>query len=305
MYDRAVAYHIQNGDHAAALSVLKQARGRRAARARRRAVCVASRVRFKHGRTPPSQAPFDKVEDLFYHFSVILMEQSPESTVRIWMTKPRLQATKLLPALIRYSQSYSRQAARDDVEPDWAMRYLEFCVSDGNEDPSIHNYLLSLYALQSDDGPLLKFLKSSSGLVDLQYALRVSTQHRQTKACIFIYSKMGLYEEAVKMALGEDINLAKENANLPPDREVQKRLWLMIARFIIEDANSDIKDSIHVRAQHARRASCCPVLTANAPALCFIAGARGMPCDLYRRRPSILPGFRCHRRVQNGDMRKT
>ena len=110
-------------------------------------------------------------------------------------------------------------------------------------------------ALQSDDGPLLKFLKSSGGLVDLQYALRVSTQHRQTKACIFVYSKMGLYEEAVKMALGEDINLAKENANLPPDREVQKRLWLMIARFIIEDANSDIKDSIHVRAQHARRES--------------------------------------------------
>jgi hypothetical protein len=258
VYDRAVAYHIQNGDHAAALSVLKQARGRRAARARRRAVCVASRVRFKHGRTPPSQAPFDKVEDLFYHFSVILMEQSPESTVRIWMTKPRLQATKLLPALIRYSQSHSRQAARDardDVQPDWAMRYLEFCVSDGNEDPSIHNYLLSLYALQSDDGPLLKFLKSSGGLVDLQYALRVSTQHRQTKACIFVYSKMGLYEEAVKMALGEDINLAKENANLPQDREVQKRLWLMIARFIIEDANSDIKDSIHVRAQHARRES--------------------------------------------------
>jgi len=74
VYDRAIAYHIQKGDYTAALSVLEQ-------------------------------APFDKVEELFYHFSVILMEQAPKSTVRIWMTKSRLQPTKLLPALIRYGQS--------------------------------------------------------------------------------------------------------------------------------------------------------------------------------------------------------
>jgi len=136
------------------------------------------------------------------------------------------------------------------------MRYLEFCVNEGNSDPSIHNYLLSRYALLRDDGPLLRFLKGSRGrgLVDLQYALRVSTQHRQTKACIFIYSKMGLYEEAVRMALGDDISLAKENANLPEDREMRKRLWLMIARHIIEDSSSDIKESIHVLEE-------CPLLS--------------------------------------------
>lgn len=81
------------------------------------------------------------------------MEQAPKSTVRIWMTKSRLQPTKLLPALIRYGQSRRLGMGRMEREGegendseqqiDWAMRYLEFCVNEGNSDPSIHNYLLS------------------------------------------------------------------------------------------------------------------------------------------------------------------
>ena len=36
---------------------------------------------------------------------------------------------------------------------------------------------------------------------DLQYALRLCTQHGKAQACILIYSAMGLYEEAVELAL--------------------------------------------------------------------------------------------------------
>jgi vacuolar protein sorting-associated protein 18 len=35
----------------------------------------------------------------------------------------------------------------------------------------------------------------------LQYALRLCTQHGKAQACILIYGAMGLYEEAVELAL--------------------------------------------------------------------------------------------------------
>ena len=40
-----------------------------------------------------------------------------------------------------------------------AIRYLEFCVQKlGNRETAIHNFLLSLYAKQSDKTQLLKYL---------------------------------------------------------------------------------------------------------------------------------------------------
>ncbi len=87
------------------------------------------------------------------------------------------------------------------------------------------------------------------------------TQHKKTKACVHIYSCMGLYEEAVALALrAGDVPLAKEHADKPPHGggggeeegsgypsfgnggggaggggdELRKRLWLMVARHLIE-----------------------------------------------------------------------
>ena len=108
-----------------------------------------------------------------------------------------------------------------------------------NEDQAIHNLLLSLYVQQSDDTPLLQMLKAEvrapasdawiradviltrhqlvprkplhpaaptclwlqRRFYDLQYALRLCMQHNKAQACILIYSAMGLYEEAVELAL--------------------------------------------------------------------------------------------------------
>ena len=36
---------------------------------------------------------------------------------------------------------------------------------------------------------------------DPQYALRLCTEHKQTRACVLIYAAMGLYEESVDHAL--------------------------------------------------------------------------------------------------------
>lgn len=42
------------------------------------------------------------------------------------------------------------------------------------------------------------------------------------------------WQEAVELALRVDVSLAKENADKPPSDELRKRLWLLIARHLIE-----------------------------------------------------------------------
>lgn len=71
---------------------------------------------------------------------------------------------------------------------------------------------------------------------DLRYALRVCTLEGRDRACVHIYSAMGLYEEAVELALSKvGVDLAKENASMPEDdEELQKKLWLRIAHHVIE-----------------------------------------------------------------------
>ncbi|CAN0058467.1 unnamed protein product, partial [Phaeothamnion confervicola] len=118
------------------------------------------------------KAPFEKVESLMYKHSARLMEADPASTVRTWMDRPQLRPTKLIPALVHYSES--RRAARRalaataataiasctksgsggggsgasaDGDVDWAVRYLEYCVDVLRQpDAATHNHLLTLYA---------------------------------------------------------------------------------------------------------------------------------------------------------------
>lgn len=108
-----------------------------------------------------------------------------------------------------------------------AIRYLEFCVEKlGNRETAIHNFLLSLYAKQSDKTLLLKYLYKYSKVCqyvcvyvcscvhwyvlqvdaaipyDARYALRVCQEVKGLdRACVHIYSVMGLLEEAVQLAL--------------------------------------------------------------------------------------------------------
>jgi len=52
---------------------------------------------------------------------------------------------------------------------------------------------------------------------------------------------MGLYDEAVDLALQFDTDLAKQNADKPENNEeLKKKLWLKIARHVVED-EKDIK----------------------------------------------------------------
>lgn len=74
---------------------------------------------------------------------------------------------------------------------------------------------------------------------DLTYALRICLELGLEKACVHLYATMGMYEEAVDLALTFDLELAKENANNPEaNDDLRKKLWLKIAKHTVEKENN-------------------------------------------------------------------
>ncbi|KAF9946294.1 hypothetical protein BGZ65_009872, partial [Modicella reniformis] len=179
--------------------------------------------------------------DTYYRFSPVLMENVPYETVSAWMRQPNLNPRNLIPALLKYDHKSLETGAQNQ-----AIRYLSFVVAQQNKDPAIHNFLLTLYATQParDESALLTFLSTEGREMhyNLDYALRICTQNNRIQSCVNIFSSMGLYGEAVDLALKHhDLELARINADKPEDDEMlRKTLWLKIARHVVKD-KKDIK----------------------------------------------------------------
>ncbi|XP_029454450.1 vacuolar protein sorting-associated protein 18 homolog [Rhinatrema bivittatum] len=209
-YERVISHHCQHDDYDEALNVLSRHRD----------------------------------EKLFYKFSPVLMQHIPKKLVDAWITMgKRLDARNLIPALVNYSQIGGTQQINE------AIRYMEFCVYELQEkEQAIHNYLLSLYAQCRPDS-LLPYLEQAGTNparihYDLKYALRLCAEHGHHRACVHVYKVMELYEEAVDLALQVDVDLAKSCADLPEeDEELQKKLWLKIARHVVQE-EKDVKKAM-------------------------------------------------------------
>ncbi|RCH94208.1 hypothetical protein CU098_004601, partial [Rhizopus stolonifer] len=190
--------------------------------------------------------------DVFYKFSPVLMENEPYETVNVWMRQSNLNPRQLIPALLRYDH---KKMIEKGPQQNQAIRYLSHVVTSlNNTDPAIHNFLLTLYACQKtiDETALLMFLRNEGRQMhyNLDYALRLCTQNGRTQSCVHIYSQMGLYEEAVNLALkNHDIVLARINADKPEDDDVlRKKLWLTIAKHVVQE-NKDIKSALEFLKQ--------------------------------------------------------
>lgn len=196
--------------------------------------------------------------DLYYRFGPVLIRHAPKETVDSWLRQPSLDPIRLIPALLQL-----QHIPRDPLSPNQAVRYLNHVIFEqGNTAPTIHNLIVTFYAALSpssssssgatypaDDAPLLRFLQSAPSdplngrpYYDLDYALRLCKQAGRTQPCVHIYSKMGLYESSVDLALEkDDLELAKMNADMPEDDDqLRKKLWLKIAKYVVQD-KQDIK----------------------------------------------------------------
>ncbi|KAK9222262.1 hypothetical protein WN944_010697 [Citrus x changshan-huyou] len=148
----------------------------------------------------------DGLPTLQYKFAPDLIMLDAYETVESWMTTNNLNPRKLIPAMMRYS---SEPHAKNETHE--VIKYLEFCVHRShNEDPGVHNLLLSLYAKQEDDSALLRFLQCKFGkgrengpefFYDPKYALRLCLKEKRMRACVHIYGMMSMHEEAVALAL--------------------------------------------------------------------------------------------------------
>ncbi|XP_067005382.2 vacuolar protein sorting-associated protein 18 homolog isoform X2 [Anabrus simplex] len=205
-FEKVIRQHIHKNDYLEALDILK-----------------------KHGR-----------KELFYQFSPTLMQAIPKQTVQALIAQGRnLNPAKLLPALVTC----------DDDQAGETIRYLEFCVKNlGCRQQAIHNYLLSLYArLRPDD--LMQYLAmqgqdASMVCYDIHYALRLCRERGLSEACVQLSALLGLWEAAVDLALGVDVELAKQTANLPQDDpELRKKLWLKIAQHVVREKD-DIQQAM-------------------------------------------------------------
>eukprot|EP01038_Epipyxis_sp_PR26KG_P012525 gene12525-16800_t len=61
-----------------------------------------------------SQAPIEKVAQLIYKTSPILIENEPEALVEMLITKPQLSIDSLLPAIIRYSSALDKHLSNNN-----------------------------------------------------------------------------------------------------------------------------------------------------------------------------------------------
>ncbi|KAK4784040.1 hypothetical protein SAY86_018408 [Trapa natans] len=188
--------------------------------------------------------------DLQYKFAPDLIMLDAYETVESWMTTKNLSPRKLIPAMMRYS---SEPHAKNETHE--VIKYLEYCVHRlHNEDPGIHNLLLSLYAKQEDDSVLLRFLQCKFGkgrengpefFYDAKYALRLCLKEKRMRACVHIYSMMSMHEEAVALALQVDPELAMAEADkVEDDEDLRKKLWLMIAKHVIKQEKGAKRENI-------------------------------------------------------------
>ncbi|KAE9588534.1 putative transcription factor C2H2 family [Lupinus albus] len=188
--------------------------------------------------------------DLQYKFAPDLIALDAYETVESWMATKNLNPRKLIPAMMRYSTEPHAKNETHEV-----IKYLEYCVHRlHNEDPGVHNLLLSLYAKQEDDSSLLRFLQCKFGkgqkdgpefFYDPKYAMRLCLKEKRMRACVHIYSMMSMHEEAVALALQVDPELAMAEADkVEDDEDLRKKLWLMIAKHVVEQEKGTKRENI-------------------------------------------------------------
>ncbi|OQR96192.1 vacuolar protein sorting-associated protein 18 [Thraustotheca clavata] len=215
-YEKVVTYHIHRGEYGAAIELLKG-------------------------------APTQKVEELYYKYSPELIIHKPKEVFEVWKAAETLDPSRLIPSIVRHVHQKDENVNRRSVL-ELAIDFLKFAIKQGNRDQTIHNYVVFLLAKHPDERLLINFLSKSSSeeqLFDPAFALRLCAQHEKNRACIYIYSAMGLYQEAVEKALQVDVSIAKEMANMPEDADLKKTLWTLIAKHTI-DAGGDIKEAMSI-----------------------------------------------------------
>ncbi len=214
-----------------------------------------------------TNAGFERVEELIYKFSPVLMEFQPEATVKMLISKKKIKVSKILPSLLRYStllDAYlTGKRSHDTVTLDmdstgakvnFAIKYLMEYVTNVHESVAeiiaFHSLIWFLAKYDTpDETTLCLYLERllqmklegffASLTLNYDYILRQCKIFKRQRGIVHAYFLIGMDYEAVEAALKVDISLAKKVALNPQDISQKKKLWLIIAEHIIAiDSNA-------------------------------------------------------------------
>lgn len=170
--------------------------------------------------------------DIVYKYSTVLLMNAPIITVDSWLRFENLDPTKLLPAILTYNKSNKKLK----ISLHQGIRYLDTYIKEiGNKDSIIHDTLLYLLiSNETNNEDILLNSLEEQGLnfyYNSDFILRLCLKFNKIKSAISIYSNLNFYEDAVNLALNNDlIELSMIIANKPNDDKIRKQLWLKIAK---------------------------------------------------------------------------
>eukprot|EP00878_Enallax_costatus_P011969 GHUV01012497.1.p1 GENE.GHUV01012497.1~~GHUV01012497.1.p1 ORF type:complete len:1028 (+),score=282.75 GHUV01012497.1:49-3132(+) len=175
--------------------------------------------------------------ELIYRFAPELLAAATAETVDFFIAAgARLDPRRLMPALVRFGEPDTLDSKRDQI-----MRYVGFAMDQLHcDDSAVANLGVALLSLESSEGRLLDFLARvrnplGKPLFDVKYALRLAKERNRRHACVKLLCELGLYEDAVALALAVDLELAKAVANGPEDDDsLRRKLWLSIAKHVVQ-----------------------------------------------------------------------
>lgn len=208
-----------------------------------------------------------KHASIWYTYTPVLINYKPRELLQSFRTYQFLNPWNLIPALLRYDPSlqalpinarrsvqprFSRQSmlnvSHHDIErvahqymemdDNPVIEYLNWVIDvQKNDDPTIHNLMIYLLAQKRSADRLDQFLKkeSENAYFSREFALRVCIPNRKFTSCVILYRDMGLFDNAVDMALyyNNYEDALKIVTDSVEDLDVKKRLAIKIIRYLV------------------------------------------------------------------------
>ena len=182
--------------------------------------------------------------ELVYENATILLMNYPKVT-ETWL-KLDLEYEKLLPALLKHQEQ--------------AIHFLQQVIMDKHykKNKQLNNaYLCLLITKPGTDKQIIKFINFTSNF-DTNFILRLCISHEKFHPAVLIYIEIGLFDQALELALKHDLtSLAEFILNkYDEDKQVEgikledanynvkRKLWLKFAKYLI-DKLDDLNETLH------------------------------------------------------------
>ncbi len=261
-YEDIILHHINEGQFDQAIVGLERLRekGEIFAKLDDSKIPEDEAARPKKSMVKTEKLPFDLIRDIIYSHGHVLMYENSGRTLDFLDKRDRSgeriiewELTKLMPGFMKVPFS-QRNHVIDFLEDD--------CVTTTRcKDRAVHNLYIMFLSDLDDEEKLAEYLRRQEELLltqemregqeareilfDTEFALKCFQRNHLIRPQLKLYSVMGLYSNAVDLALNNNmIDEAKDIASKPQGEtfeviDLKKKLWLQIAFHLIHNQETE------------------------------------------------------------------